>query len=371
MKPSGSASEGAAASAAVARPIARSAAWQAARRAVGRRQREDREHAVAQELEHVAALAAHRLDHRLEVAVQRREQRGLVEALAHRREAAQVGEQDRRLDPAPIAAPDRDRRGPPPRARRRDRCAAGSRSSAASRSARAPRRAADATARAARDAGRRSRLRRRSPGSGPAPSRRRIRAAARGSRCRPRPPSRAAPGGRARGPDRAAGGGSSAGSGSRAGTGCRGRRRSRAPSSARCTRGFRRRRGSRSRPRRWPAGWRSPVRRAIARAARPSASRRRQKPSISASGGALRRALPISQAAISATCSSSLRSATDPVLSTALASVPGAPGMRLARAPRGSRADLGAPSMSDPRTLLDFLGFSESLRMPGRSMRGK
>ena len=270
MKPRGSASEGAAASAAVGAPDRPQRRLAGGPARLGRRQREDRQHAVAQELEHVAALAAHRLDHRLEVAVQRREQRGLVEALAHRREAAQVGEQDRRLDPAPIAAPDRAAED-----RLRGTIAE---IGAQQARGRAPhgggleRRGERLTqaARAGRDAGRRSRRRHRSPGSGPAPSRHRTRAAARGSRCRPRPPSRAAPGGRAWGPDRPAGGGSSAGSEPRIGTGCRGRRPSQAPSFARCTPGYRRRRGSRSRPRRWPADWRSPVRRAIARAARPA-----------------------------------------------------------------------------------------------------
>ena len=49
------------------------------------RHREDREHAVAQELEHVAALGVHAFDDRLEIAVERAEQRRLREALAEAR----------------------------------------------------------------------------------------------------------------------------------------------------------------------------------------------------------------------------------------------------------------------------------------------
>ena len=77
--------------------------------AARRLDRENRENAVAQELQHVAAVAPHGLDHRLEVAIERSEQLRLAQALAHRREAAQVRKQDRRLDMAAVAAPDRAR----------------------------------------------------------------------------------------------------------------------------------------------------------------------------------------------------------------------------------------------------------------------
>ena len=58
------------------------------------------------ELQHVAARVAHGLDHRLEIAVERGEQVGFAEPFAHRGEAAQVGQQDRRFDMAVVAAPD-------------------------------------------------------------------------------------------------------------------------------------------------------------------------------------------------------------------------------------------------------------------------
>jgi hypothetical protein len=75
--------------------------------AARRLDREDREDAVAQELEHVAPQATHRLDDRLEVAIERREEVRFVQPLAQRGEATQVAEQDRRLDVPAIAAPDR------------------------------------------------------------------------------------------------------------------------------------------------------------------------------------------------------------------------------------------------------------------------
>jgi hypothetical protein len=88
--------------------LARSTAWKAARQAAASGlDRKDREDAVAQKLEHVAAGAVHGIDHRLEIAIECRKQIRLAETFAERGEAAQVGEQDRRFDLAAVATPDR------------------------------------------------------------------------------------------------------------------------------------------------------------------------------------------------------------------------------------------------------------------------
>ena len=188
-----------AAAAPARRSLAAATASSAARQASVRLglDREDREHAIAQELQHVAALAAHRLDHRLEIAIERREQLRLVQPLAHAGEAAQVAEQDRRLDVPAVAAPDR----PGEHCVRRPVAQKGAQQARA----RAPHRGrlerrGERLAQALDQLEMRSRQNRprhRSPGSGPGPSRRHTRAAPPDSRCRQPRPSRAAPDGRA------------------------------------------------------------------------------------------------------------------------------------------------------------------------------
>jgi hypothetical protein len=77
----------------------------AARRLDGK----DREDAVSQEFQDVAALASYGLDHGLEVAIEGGEQIRFAQPLAQRGEATQVSEQDGGLDMAAIGAPDRPR----------------------------------------------------------------------------------------------------------------------------------------------------------------------------------------------------------------------------------------------------------------------
>ena len=97
-------------------------------RAAGRRQRphagirpalldrEDREHGVADEFEHLPAPLRHRARRRVEEGVERIEIEPARQPFGHGGGAAQVGEPDRRLDLLPVAAPDRAFQHPPPRA---------------------------------------------------------------------------------------------------------------------------------------------------------------------------------------------------------------------------------------------------------------
>ncbi len=85
---------------------------------VGRlgRDRKDREHAVAHELQHLAARGLERRHQGVEVAVQERDHPVSGQAVAQSGEAAQVGEQDHRVDALDVAAADPPLEDAPPRA---------------------------------------------------------------------------------------------------------------------------------------------------------------------------------------------------------------------------------------------------------------
>ena len=71
------------------------------------RDRKDRQHAVAHEFEHFAAKGVHGAGDAVEPGVERGDDLGGRTALGQRREAAQVGEQQRRLDRLANSAPQR------------------------------------------------------------------------------------------------------------------------------------------------------------------------------------------------------------------------------------------------------------------------
>ena len=251
-------------------------------------------------------VAAHGLDHRLEIAIERGEQVRLAEPFAHRGEAAQVGEQDRRFDMAVVAAPDRAREHRIGRAVAEEG-------------------AQQARARAAHGGGleRRGQRLAQPLDQLEVPVGEAVGAVAHQAHALHRAVAiferqRQIVGAARRGhlvqhlvvaprdPDRPAGAGRSAGARSRTGTGCRNTRRSRAWSAAPDTRACPAPSRVQITPQALASGLASRCPARSRQSGTPRSTRRRQKPSIRSSGTEVTRASPISQRAISSAARSTL-----------------------------------------------------------------